>query len=117
MAKNKSSYVCQHCGAHFGKWAGQCTDCGEWNSLVEAPNVSMPHHNKSTTKPNNARAATRGTSAPAGNYSGTHSAVMPLNAVSVTLDTRLPTGISEFDRVLGGGLVAGSVVLIGGDPG
>lgn len=115
--KNKSSYVCQHCGAHFGKWAGQCTDCGEWNSLVEAPNVSMPHHNKSTAKPNNARAATRGSSAPAGNYSGTHSAVMPLNAVSVTLDTRLPTGISEFDRVLGGGLVAGSVVLIGGDPG
>ena len=52
MAKNKSSYVCQNCGAHFGKWAGQCTDCGEWNSLVEAPNVSMPHHNKSTAKPN-----------------------------------------------------------------
>src|SRR5699024_6652955 len=117
MAKNKSSYVCQQCGAHFGKWAGQCTDCGEWNSLVEAPNVSMPHHNKSSAKANASRAVSRSAGAPAGNYSGTHSAVMPLNAVSVTLDTRLPTGISEFDRVLGGGLVAGSVVLIGGDPG
>lgn len=118
MAKNKSSYVCQNCGAHFGKWAGQCADCSEWNSLVEAPNVSMPHHNKSSSK----STASRVTSSPSnnktsGNYSGTHSAVMPLNAVSVTLDTRLPTGISEFDRVLGGGLVAGSVVLIGGDPG
>lgn len=51
MAKNTSSYVCQHCGAHFGKWAGQCSDCGEWNSLVEAPNVSMPHHNKKTLNP------------------------------------------------------------------
>lgn len=119
MAKNKSSYVCQHCGAHFGKWAGQCTDCGEWNSLIEAPNVSMPHHNKSAAKPHANRATPRSTAggAPTGNYSGTHSAVMPLNAVSVTLDTRMPTGISEFDRVLGGGLVAGSVVLIGGDPG
>ena len=117
MSKNKSSYVCQHCGAHFGKWAGQCTDCGEWNSLVEAPNVSMPHHNKNTAKPNPSRTVSRSDGAPSGNYSGTHSAVMPLNAVSVGLDTRLPTGISEFDRVLGGGLVAGSVVLIGGDPG
>src|SRR5690606_10212680 len=85
--------------------------------LVEAPNVSMPHHNKNTSKANASRAVPRSAGAPAGNYSGTHSAVMPLNAVSVTLDTRLPTGISEFDRVLGGGLVAGSVVLIGGDPG
>jgi DNA repair protein RadA/Sms len=117
MAKNKSSYVCQNCGAHFGKWAGQCSDCGEWNTLVEAPDVSMPHHNKSSAKSASSRATPRASSAPAGNYSGTHSAVMPLNAVSVTLDTRLPTGISEFDRVLGGGLVAGSVVLIGGDPG
>ncbi|MFZ2553711.1 MAG: DNA repair protein RadA, partial [Psychrobacter urativorans] len=111
MAKNTSSYVCQHCGAHFGKWAGQCSDCGEWNSLVEAPNVSMPHHNKKTPKPA-PRAAPRNAdanSSTTGNYSGTHSAVMPLNAVSVTLDSRMSTGISEFDRVLGGGLVAGSV--------
>ncbi|MEJ6069557.1 AAA family ATPase, partial [Psychrobacter sp. 16-Bac2893] len=88
--------------------------------MTEAPNVSMPHHNKNVAKPNAGRAIPRnasGAGTPAGNYAGTHSAVMPLNAVSVGLDTRLPTGISEFDRVLGGGLVAGSVVLIGGDPG
>lgn len=111
MAKNKTSYVCQECGAHFGKWAGQCSDCGEWNTLVEAPSVSLPHHKASTSSPSKI------TSNRNNNYAGAQSAVMPLNAVSVTLDTRLPTGIGEFDRVLGGGLVAGSVVLIGGDPG
>ena len=46
MAKAKSSYICQNCGAIYGKWAGQCTDCGEWNTLVEAPNTSLPHHHK-----------------------------------------------------------------------
>lgn len=111
MAKSKTSYVCQSCGAHFGKWAGQCADCGEWNSLVEAPKslAQLPHHKPTN---NNARNNAR-----KGNYAGSQTTVMPLNAVSVTLDTRLPTGIGEFDRVLGGGLVAGSVVLIGGDPG
>ena len=117
MAKNKTSYVCQNCGAHFGKWSGQCSDCGEWNTLVEAVNVSLPHH-KSTSKVT----APRGGSGPAThsgntNYAGSQSGVMTLGSVSVTLDTRLPTGIGEFNRVLGGGLVAGSVVLIGGDPG
>ena len=105
MAKAKSSYICQQCGAVFGKWSGQCADCGAWNSLVEAPAVAaMPHHKATAGKKTS-------------NYAGEHSAVMPLNAVPLTLDTRLPTGVSEFDRVLGGGLVAGSVVLIGGDPG
>ena len=108
MAKSKSSYICQNCGAIYGKWAGQCTDCGEWNTLVEAPNTSLPHHHKSKT-----------TTAPrkTANYAGAVSAVMTLDHVGVTLETRMPTGIGEFDRVLGGGLVAGSVVLIGGDPG
>ena len=108
MAKAKSSYICQNCGAIYGKWAGQCTDCGEWNTLVEAPNTSLPHHHKSKT-----------TTAPrkTANYAGAVSAVMTLDHVGVTLETRMPTGIGEFDRVLGGGLVAGSVVLIGGDPG
>ena len=103
MAKSKSSYVCQQCGANFGKWSGQCAECGAWNSLVEAPTVSMPHHKPVTKK--------------ASNYAGEQSSVMPLNAVPMSLDTRLSTGVGEFDRVLGGGLVAGSVVLIGGDPG
>ena len=90
MAKSKSSYVCQQCGANFGKWSGQCAECGAWNSLVEAPTVSMPHHKPVTKK--------------ASNYAGEQSSVMPLNAVPMSLDTRLPTGVGEFDRVLGGGL-------------
>lgn len=109
MAKKSTSYVCQSCGAHYGKWSGQCADCGEWNSLVEAPDVSMPHH-KATKK---TIASTPKTS----NYAGALSGVMSLDEVGVTVETRMPTGIGEFDRVLGGGLVAGSVVLIGGDPG
>lgn len=44
MAKKSTSYVCQSCGANYGKWSGQCADCGEWNTLVEAPDVRMPHH-------------------------------------------------------------------------
>ncbi|ANB91587.1 DNA repair protein RadA [Moraxella ovis] len=109
MAKKSTSYVCQSCGAHYGKWSGQCADCGEWNSLVEALDVSMPHH-KATKK---TIASTPKTS----NYAGALSGVMSLDEVGVTVETRMPTGIGEFDRVLGGGLVAGSVVLIGGDPG
>lgn len=104
MAKKTSSYVCQNCGAIYGKWAGQCSDCGEWNTLVETPAVTMPHHNKKT-HPKTA------------NYAGDSSNVMTLDNVGVSLETRMPTGVGEFDRVLGGGLVAGSVVLIGGDPG
>ncbi|MFA9485917.1 DNA repair protein RadA [Moraxella haemolytica] len=109
MAKKSSSYVCQSCGVNFGKWSGQCADCGEWNSLVEAPDVSMPHHKipKKSTISTTKNA----------NYAGATSGVMSLDDVGVTLETRMPTGIGEFDRVLGGGLVAGSVVLIGGDPG
>lgn len=105
MSKFKSTYVCQACGATYGKWAGQCSDCGQWNTLVETPNVAMPHHKKPTTTRKNT------------NYAGATSGVMTLDNVGVTLESRMPTGIGEFDRVLGGGLVAGSVVLIGGDPG
>lgn len=110
MAKKSSSYVCQACGARYGKWSGQCADCGEWNSLVEAPDVSLPHH-KTKSKPSSVKVVQHG------NYAGATSGVMSLNQVGVTVETRMPTGLGEFDRVLGGGLVAGSVVLIGGDPG
>lgn len=104
MAKAKASYVCQSCGAIHGKWTGQCSDCGEWNSLTEMVATAMPHHQKKRPKINN-------------NYAGDNSAVVSLDNVGLSLEHRMPTGIGEFDRVLGGGLVAGSVVLIGGDPG
>lgn len=104
MSKAKTVYTCQHCGTSHPKWSGQCTDCGEWNSLVEAKVEPASTHR-----------------AKAGNfssgYAGQASQITKLNAVNVSKETRMHTGISEFDRVLGGGLVEGSVVLIGGDPG
>jgi len=102
MSKLKTSYVCQSCGSRYPKWAGQCTDCGEWNSLIEEKAEPAVSHR---AKPK------------AGGYAGQAAAVTRLNQVSVSRETRMTTGISEFDRVLGGGLVTGSVVLIGGDPG
>ncbi|MBS9779262.1 MAG: DNA repair protein RadA [Moraxellaceae bacterium] len=117
MAKKRTSYICESCGANFGKWTGKCSDCGEWNTLVESVNISLPHHKNSARTSVVASSSDFSQGNSRGNYAGSKSAVMPLNAVSLTLDTRLPTEFGEFDRVLGGGLVAGSVVLIGGDPG
>ena len=109
MAKAKTAYVCQNCGANFGKWSGQCGDCGQWNTLVENISTTLPHH-KNTAKPISS-------STKRSNYAGANSKVMTLNEVGVILETRMSTAIGEFDRVLGGGVVAGSVILIGGDPG
>ncbi len=104
MSKAKTIYTCQHCGTNHPKWSGQCSDCGEWNSLVEARHESAPTHRAKTGTLSNG-------------YAGQASQVTKLNKVSMSKEARLSTGISEFDRVLGGGLVTGSVVLIGGDPG
>lgn len=101
MSKVKTTYRCEQCGTDHSKWAGQCTDCGEWNSLVELRLDTTVHR---------ARPKVSG-------YAGQVSQITTLNQISISNETRLPTGISEFDRVLGGGLVTGSVVLIGGDPG
>jgi len=100
MAKPKTIYTCSACGAQSPQWAGQCGDCGAWNSLTET--VAM------------ASAVTGRLSG----YSG--DAAVPVIALAeVQMDThiRSSTGLQELDRVLGGGLVAGSVVLLGGDPG
>ena len=98
MPKQKVAYVCQQCGNESTKWQGQCPDCHEWNSLVEfAPR-------KSKIEP------TKG-------YSGGKSEVKTLKDVSLEDVSRFSTGMSEFDRVLGGGIVPGSVILLGGDPG
>lgn len=100
MAKQKSVYSCTECGATTPKWQGQCPGCGQWNTLVEAVlDAATP-------------AAGRGfvTLAPA-------TGLQTLGRIQPREEPRRPTGIEEFDRVLGGGLVAGGVVLIGGDPG
>ncbi|MCA1799319.1 MAG: DNA repair protein RadA [Xanthomonadaceae bacterium] len=99
MNKVRSEYRCDACGARAPKWAGQCVDCGAWNTLVEA--LAAP-----TAR--NPRAAT---------WTGTLPTVQTLSGVAAAETPRISTGIGELDRVLGGGLVAGSVTLIGGDPG
>lgn len=99
MPKPRIAFVCQSCGASTPKWAGQCPDCGEWNTLVEAP----------------VRGA--GSGRGARGWAGTASPVMRLTEVAQAEAPRIPTGIAEFDRVLGGGIVPGAVILIGGDPG
>ena len=99
MAKAaKSLYACGECGATAPKWQGQCPGCGAWNTLVE-------------TVPEPAASASR-FAALAG-----VSRLQSLAEVEAREEDRLPTGVAEFDRALGGGLVAGGVVLIGGDPG
>lgn len=103
MAKTKSIYICQACGARFPQWAGQCGDCGGWNSLAEELALS-----------NNLRQSrlTGYAAAAAGDTVVTCLAEVALKEVE-----RLSSGMVELDRVLGGGIVPGSVVLMGGDPG
>ncbi len=104
MAKPKSVYTCRECGASFPKWSGQCPDCRAWNALEEGVAA--------------APAQARGPKG-RGNWSGTASASVS-NLAEVRAEAardRLSSGLSELDRVLGGGLVPGSVVLLGGDPG
>jgi len=103
MAKAKTAYVCADCGAEHSKWQGQCAECGVWNTLAEM-----------IVQPAKTAAAN-----PRGSYagSGDTAKITKLATVASEAERRESTGIAELDRVLGGGLVAGSVVLIGGDPG
>ncbi len=96
MPKNKIVFVCRECGAEYSKWNGKCAACGAWNTLEETVPVTV----------GTGKAAAAGTFA----YSR-------VSEISCGSETRYDTGISELDRVLGGGLVKGSLVLIGGDPG
>jgi DNA repair protein RadA/Sms len=101
-AKSKVMFVCTECGAQAPKWSGQCGDCGTWNTLEET--------------------IVAGETARSGRFAGytggaAEGRIQTLSNVDLEKQIRLDTGISELDRVLGGGLVAGSVVLLGGDPG
>src|SRR5436190_4001639 len=102
MAKQPATiFVCQSCGGQSRKWLGQCTDCSEWNTLVEE-----------RFRPTAAPAA-------ASSFSGLYNAATPIayGTIESQDDARTSSGIDEMDRVLGGGIVAGSIVLIGGAPG
>ena len=99
--KTKTAFVCEECGADYPRWNGQCTACGAWNSIKEVRlGAGKSERNKKTD-----------------GYSGIKSSVQVLSDVDLAQAERLSTGISEFDRVLGGGVVRGSVTLIGGAPG
>ena len=95
MSKDKTKFICGECGYETGKWFGRCPSCGSWNTLVETAVTEAPKRSA---------------------MSAGHGAVR-LSAVEGRDAARTKTGIGELDRVLGGGIVAGSVILIGGDPG
>jgi DNA repair protein RadA/Sms len=97
MARAKSQYVCSECGGASPKWQGQCPQCGAWNSLLETSVVAAPSDRFASIAPT--------------------AEVRTLGDIAAAELPRESSGLSEFDRVLGGGLVPGGVVLIGGDPG
>ena len=96
MSKSQAVYVCQNCGAKSAKWFGRCQQCNEWNALVEE-RVSPPRTERRPTLEQNEPVV--------------------VTQIEPPTESRIATGIEEFDRILGGGIVAGSAVLIGGDPG
>ena len=98
MAKSKTVFICQNCGAKEAKWTGRCNVCGEWNSFVEE--VEMPMKG-------------RGNSI----ISSPTSKALRLSEIKINADERLDTGDGELNRVLGGGMVPGSMILLGGEPG
>ena len=97
MAKAKPVYACTECGGASPKWQGQCPHCGAWNTLVESVATPPPTRFQSVA--------------------GARTQVRPLASIVARENPRIATGLEEFDRVLGGGLVPGGVVLLGGDPG
>ena len=102
MAKAKTNYTCSECGGISSKWTGQCSSCQQWNTMVETV-IEAAGANRFSQAQHQSLAQT----AP----------VLSLQDIEALDVPRFGTGIEEFDRVLGGGLVAGGVVLIGGDPG
>ena len=100
MAKQRTAFVCNDCGADSSKWAGQCSECKAWNTMVE---IKLGASSKSTPDRSG--------------FAGTRSAVKVLDDINVAETPRFTSGTGEFDRVLGGGLVPGSAILIGGNPG
>ena len=98
MAQTKTIYTCQNCGTQVPKWMGKCPSCGEWNTFVEEVVVKKQQTGKLSAQI-------------------TGSQPTSLENIQSVSKQRIPTGINEFNRVLGGGIVPGSLILLGGDPG
>src|SRR6266849_2123361 len=106
----KNHFFCSACGNEEPRWFGRCPSCGAWNTATEAPASSAAGGAKSGSKSARARWAPRA--------AATRPATpRPLAEVEVGGARRIPSGLDEFDRVLGGGVMPGSLVLVGGDPG
>ncbi len=99
MAKTKTVFYCQNCGYESSKWMGQCPSCREWNTFVEEPKIEHKKETAGVVQRDNAAQP------------------RTLSEIEPSEETRMSTGMKEFDRVLGGGIVKGSLVLLGGDPG
>lgn len=104
MAKVKSAFFCQSCGAQAAKWVGKCPSCGEWNTMVEEV-LEKENSKKVSWEPKSNRGPR------------TVNKAMKIAEIPMTSDKRVPTTDQEFNRVLGGGIVPGSITLIGGEPG
>ena len=100
MAKTRTSFFCQNCGAQFAKWTGRCTSCDQWNTIVEE--VIQKEETRQWKKDIGAKRVNK---------------ALSIREIDSSVEDRLGTGNQELDRVLGGGLVRGSVVLLGGEPG
>ncbi len=105
-ARSETVFFCKNCGHESGRWLGQCPACHEWNTMTEAPKASSVAKGRAKTA----------ASQMAGKGSGVPAAVR-LDDIELTGEQRTSSGLKEFDRVLGGGIVTGSLVLVGGDPG
>lgn len=107
MAKTKTAYVCNDCGADYARWLGQCTECKAWNTITEV-RLSAPQRSGSSA---------RGQANRSGFAGAIQAQVQTLQDVSLEDLPRFSSSYAEFDRVLGGGIVPGSAILIGGSPG